>query len=80
VRLLERRYPGGRLTANARADKSRAALTASREPDETPFRASHEVGRDVIATLKRVGTQRGTAGALGRLVDSGRRRRHWSNF
>jgi hypothetical protein len=77
VHLPKRRYLGGRLLADVRADKSRAALTREpREPDETPIWADDEVGRNVVATLKQAGTRKGTAGALGRLVDSGGRRRH----
>lgn len=77
MRLPEGRYPSGRLAANVRADRSRAALTCGlREPDETPLRAADEVGRDVVATLMRSGTRKGTAGALGRLVDSSGRRYH----
>lgn len=77
VLLPAGRYPGGRLTADVRAERSRAALTREpRETDETPLRAADEVGRDMVATLKRAGTRKGTAGVLEGLVDSSGRHRY----
>jgi hypothetical protein len=76
VRLLEERYAGVVLMADVRADRSKAALaSATKEPDKTLLPATDETGRDAVATLEQAGTRKGIAGALGRLVESGERRR-----
>lgn len=76
VRSLEERYAGVRLMADVRADRSRVALDrATKEPDKTPLAATDESGRDTVATLEQAGTSKGIRGTLGRLVESGERRR-----
>lgn len=76
VRLLEERYAGVKLMADVRSDRSRVALArATKEPDKTPLPATDEAGRDTVATLEQAGTRKGIRGALGRLVESGERRR-----
>lgn len=76
VRLLEERYAGVQLVAEVRADRSRTALTrSSKEPDKTLLPATDETGRDTVATLEQAGTRKGIMGTLGRLVESGGRRR-----
>jgi hypothetical protein len=76
VRLLEERYAGVLLVAEVRADSSKTALTqSSKEPDKTLLPATDETGRDTVATLEQAGTRKGIMGALGRLVESGGRRR-----
>jgi hypothetical protein len=77
VRSLEERYAGVKLMADVRADKSKVSLgRAMKEPDKTPLATTDEAGRDTAATLEQVGTRKGIRGTLGRLVESGDRRRH----
>jgi hypothetical protein len=76
VRALEERYAGVKLMADVRANRSRVALDrATNEPDKTPLAATDEAGRDTVATLEQAGTGKGIRGTLGRLVESGERRR-----
>ncbi|MCA1612836.1 MAG: hypothetical protein LC800_01530 [Acidobacteria bacterium] len=76
VWLLEERYAGVRLMADVRADRSKAALaSATKEPDKTLLPATDKTGHDAVATLEQAGTRKGIVGALGRLVESGGRRR-----
>jgi hypothetical protein len=76
VRLLEERYAGVKLMADVCADRSRVALDrATKEPDKMPLATTDEAGRDTVATLEQAGTRKGIRGTLGRLVESGERRR-----
>jgi hypothetical protein len=76
VQLLEERYAGVKLMADVRADRSRVALTqATKEPDKTLLPVTDETGRDAVATLEQAGTRKGVRGTLGRLFESGERRR-----
>lgn len=76
MRLLEERYAGVQLVAEVRAERSKTKLTqSSKEPDKTLLPATDETGRDTVATLEQAGTRKGIVGALGRLVESGGRRR-----
>lgn len=76
VQSLEERYAGVKLMADVWADRSRVALAqASKEPDKTSLPATDETGRDSVATLEQAGARKGIVGALGRLVESGERRR-----
>jgi hypothetical protein len=76
VQLLEERYAGVQLMAEVRTHRARTALhRATKELDKTLLPATDENGRDTVATLDQVGTRKGVMGALGRLIESGEKRR-----
>jgi hypothetical protein len=76
VRLLEERYAGVLLVAEVRADRSRAALARdTKEPDRTLLPATDEAERYTVATLAQAGARKGIVATIGRLVESGGRRR-----
>lgn len=76
VQLLEERYAGVQLVAEVRADRSRVALARdTKEPSKTLLPATDEAGSYTVATLEQAGARKGVAGAIGRLVESGGRRR-----
>lgn len=76
VQRLEERYAGVKLMAEVRADRSSVALARdAKDPDKTLLPATDEAGRDAVATLEQAGTRKRIMGTLGRLFESGDRRR-----
>lgn len=76
VQLLEERYAGVLLVAEVRADRSRAALARdTKEPDRTLLPATDEAERYTVTTLEQAGARKGIVATIGRLVESGGRRR-----
>jgi hypothetical protein len=76
VQLLEERYAGVLLVAEVRADRSRAALARdTKEPDRTLLPATDEAERYTVTTLEQAGARKGIMATIGRLVESGGRRR-----